>query len=249
MSGDTVTDFRAAMAERRLTPEEIIEDGELHRFRTCDGKPGTKGGAYTYHPDGIAAGGFQNWEDGLGWQDWCSKRKNDVPHAEWDAHLARMATDKKRREEKLAQERAEARVRDERRWNAANELADHSYYSLKGIAAHGTRVDRVDDGEAKILVPVRDLDGKLHGLQRISADKTKQFTARTAVTGNFFVIGEITGKPGERVVQAEGFATCATIFESTGLPAVVSFDCGNQLPAARSILRKYPQIDLAIVAD
>jgi len=191
MSADVLTAFRAAIAERCPPPDEIIADGELHRFHVVDGKPGNRDGAYLLHLDGIAAGGFQNWEDGLGWEDWCSKRKSEVPDIVWTAHLARMATDKKRREEKLAQERTEARARDERRWNAANELEPHPYYSLKGIAAHGTRVDHVDDGEAKILVPVRDLDGKLHGLQRISADKTKQFTARTAVTGNFFIIGEL----------------------------------------------------------
>ena len=27
-------------------------------------------GAYVFHPDGLAAGGFINWRDGLGWQTW-----------------------------------------------------------------------------------------------------------------------------------------------------------------------------------
>jgi putative DNA primase/helicase len=248
MSSDALAEFRAAMADRGLVPEEIIEDGELHRFRTRDGKPGSKGGAYTYHPDGIEAGGFQNWEDGQGWEDWCSRRKSDVPRTEWDAHLARMADDKKRREAKLAQERSEARARDELRWNAAKEYEHHPYTDRKGILPHGTRLDHVDD-EDRILVPVRDVDGKLHGLQRIMPSNAKLFTAGTAKTGHFFIIGKIAGKPGERVVQVEGFCTGATVHESTGYPVVVAFDCGNQLPVARAILKRYPQIDLAICAD
>jgi P4 family phage/plasmid primase-like protien len=246
-AADSLARFRAAMLERGLSPEEIVEDGELHRFRTIDGKPGTKGGAYNYHPDGIAAGGFQNWEDGKGWQDWCSRTKSEVDPAQWREHLARMAADKKRREAKLAQERAEARTRDAQRWNLAKE-GPHPYLNRKGILPHGTRVDRVD-GEDRILVPVRDTDGRLHGLQRIMPDGSKLFTSGTAKEGHFFVIGQIKGEPHERVVQVEGFATGATVHESTGLTVVVAFDCGNQLPVAKTILKKYPQIDLAIGAD
>jgi P4 family phage/plasmid primase-like protien len=244
---DALARFRAAMLPRGLSPEEIIQDGEIHRFRTNDGKPGTKDGAYLYHSDNPAAGGYQNHADGIGWENWCSRTESEVDPAQWREHLARQAADKKRRETKLAQERAEARTRDTQRWNAAKE-GPHPYLDKKNILSHGTRVDRVE-GEDRLLVPVLDVNGRLHGLQRITPDGTKQFTFRSAKIGHFFIIGEIEGKSHERVVQVEGFGTGATVHESTGDPVVVAFDAGNQPSVAKAIVKKYPMIDLLICGD
>ena len=244
---DALARFRAAMLPRGLSPGEIIQNGEIHRFRTEDGKPGTKDGAYLYHSDSPAAGGFQNHTDGIGWENWCSRTESEVDPAQWREHLARQAADKKRRETKLAQERAEARTRDTQRWNAAKE-GPHPYLDRKGILPHGTRVDCVD-GENRLLVPVRDVKGGLHGLQRITPDGTKLFTSGTAKTGHFFIIGEIKGEPHERVVQVEGFGTGATVRESTGYPVVVAFDAGNQPSVAKVIVNKFSQVDLLICGD
>ena len=62
--------FRAALAHRDIVPpDELIADGKLHR---CDavGRGGKGDAAYVLHLDGVSAGGFQNWRDGIGWQDW-----------------------------------------------------------------------------------------------------------------------------------------------------------------------------------
>jgi putative DNA primase/helicase len=226
-----MTDIDDAVAAARaqgldVTAESIIVDGKIRRCAVIGGNRGNLDGAYRLYPDPPIAGWFQNWHGDL--VNWCSVSKNDVPPAKWAEIQAQFAAEKKKRESDEKQERADARARDKRRWNAAaKEYEHHLYIDKKGILPHGTRVDDVD-GEPRILVPVLDIDGELHGLQRIAPDNGKLFTKKTAVTGHFFVIGEMTGKPGERVVQAEGFATCAAIHESTGYPVVVSFDCGNQ---------------------
>ncbi|MGD0836928.1 MAG: hypothetical protein ABSB49_09835 [Polyangia bacterium] len=117
MTGNILADFRAVIAERGLEPDDVIADGELHRCRTSDGKHGSRNGAYLLHMDGVPAGGFQNWKDGQGWQDWCSKRKDELSRAEWKAHLARVAADKKRRVEKLALAHAEAAKLAQQIWS------------------------------------------------------------------------------------------------------------------------------------
>jgi P4 family phage/plasmid primase-like protien len=244
---DALALFRAAMLPRGLSPGEIIQDGEIHRFRTEDGKPGTKDGAYLYHSDSPAAGGFQNHADGKGWENWCSRAQSEVDPAQWREHLARMAADKKRREIKLAHEREKARTRDKQRWNAAKENA-HPYLSKKGILPHGTRVDHVD-GEDRLLLPVLDVNGRIHGLQRIAPCGTKMFTSRSAITGHFFVIGELKGEPNEKALQAEGFGTAATLHETTGFPVFVAFDAGNQPSVAKAIIKRYPLVDLLICMD
>ncbi len=70
---DVIDEFRAAMRARGLIPPDKIQaDGHMHR---CDveGKRGKGDGAYVLYMDGIPAGGFQNWKDGLDWEKWCYK--------------------------------------------------------------------------------------------------------------------------------------------------------------------------------
>jgi hypothetical protein len=54
-----------------VPPERIEADGRIHRC-DVDARNEEGDGAYLLHLDGIAAGGFENWQNG-GWQDWCAK--------------------------------------------------------------------------------------------------------------------------------------------------------------------------------
>jgi putative DNA primase/helicase len=70
-SSPVIQQFKAAMARRSLVQRRpLVADGRIHR---CDvkGKHGRGDGSYLLHLDGaIPAGGFQNWQDGAGWEDW-----------------------------------------------------------------------------------------------------------------------------------------------------------------------------------
>lgn len=64
--------FLSAIMAAGLTPPEFIEpDGTLHRF-SSNGKRGDKSGWYVLHLDGVPAGVFGCWRDGL-YQTWSSK--------------------------------------------------------------------------------------------------------------------------------------------------------------------------------
>src|SRR4051794_26236891 len=62
--------FRAALHNRGIIPPHVlIDDGKVHRC-DADGHEGGGDASYLLHSGGFPAGGFQNWTDGAGWQNW-----------------------------------------------------------------------------------------------------------------------------------------------------------------------------------
>ncbi len=81
------------------------------------------------------------------------------------------------------------------------------------------------------MVPVRDFDDVLHGLQFIGPDGAKRFLTGSTKRAHFYPIGE----PGDVVVICEGYATGATIREATEHAIVVALDRGNLRPVAAAV--------------
>ena len=62
---EIIQQFRNAIeASGLVPPNEIINDGAIHRF-SSSGKPADKNGWYILHLDGIAAGAFGDWREGF----------------------------------------------------------------------------------------------------------------------------------------------------------------------------------------
>lgn len=60
----------------------------------------------------------------------------------------------------------------------------------------------------------------------------------------------IRGTPGSSLIGiAEGFATAASVHEATGFPVAVAFDCGNLLPVAGALRKRYPGARIILCAD
>jgi putative DNA primase/helicase len=96
-----------------------------------------------------------------------------------------------------------------------------------------------------LLVPLRDVDGNLHGLQFIQPDGSKNFLTGSAIAGHYFAIG----KPRGRIIVCEGMATGATLHELTGDAVAVAFNAGNLTAVAKAIRAKLPALELVIAAD
>lgn len=127
------------------------------------------------------------------------------------------------------------------RWAAADWAArEHRYLTVKGVGAHGIRVD----GDL-LLVPIRDNNRCLLSLQSISPFGVKRFHPRGRVKGGYHAIGCPNGK----VVICEGYATGATIHEDTHCAVAVAFNSGNLVPVALALRAKYPELTLVIAAD
>jgi len=224
-------------------PDEIIADGRIHRFST-NGKRGDQSGWYIYHSDGIAAGAFGCWRTGIK-ETWHADIGRELTPEEEKAHRAKLAAIRKAREAEELRGHREAATKAERQWAEANpEAGDHPYINRKGIGPHGTRVA----ADGRLLIPMRDTDGVLWNLERISEDGAdKKGLYRGKRTGCYFSIG--TTKESPVLCICEGYATGASIHEATGFPVVVAFNAGDLLPVSKAIRKKYPDLRIVICAD
>ncbi len=182
-------------------------------------------------------------------------------------------------EQHKAQREAETQARHRKRaewalklWNSARPAdGSHAYLIRKGVGAYGLRLLRVwekrvypNDGgdgthfetirvEGVLLVPMRDLSGKLWNVQAIFPGKIqlgnewrdKDFLPGARVTGLFHWIGERTGT----VCPCEGYATAASVHEATGYRCFVAFSAGNLPPVALAVRAALPDAKIVICAD
>ena len=121
---------------------------------------------------------------------------------------------------------------------------DHPYLKRKGIQTHGVRIT----GDGRLMVPLYDRDGTLSTLQYIDEDGGKLYHPGGKSGGKFWMIGTID-EPGTLYV-AEGFATAATIYETTSRPCVVAYSASSLVPVTASLREMYGATqDIVIVAD
>jgi len=93
------------------------------------------------------------------------------------------AARRRREEEKARRETAAQQTRA--LWSSATaQVNGHPYLAAKGVKAHGIR--RSGD---RLLIPVTDAAGTLHGIQAIGPDGVKRFNTGATVAGHFHLIG------------------------------------------------------------
>ena len=85
------------------------------------------------------------------------------------------------------------------------------------------------------------------GACRPSPQGGKLFQREGRKQGTHALLGEL--RPGAPVVIAEGFATAATVRETTGLVTVAAFDSGNLMEVARAYRERDPQRPIVFAAD
>lgn len=230
--------FRAAIAASGMRPPSVIvPDGRIHRFPTSEQRR-DDAGWYTFYDDHVPAGAYGDWRTGTG-GTWHADMPRLAP-ADRAALHGRLAALRLERGEEKAQRQAEARQRARRLWETASAVpVDHPYLMAKKVRAHGLRAY----GQA-LMVPLVDGD-ELQSLQFIGPDGAKKFLAGGRVGGCWHSIG----KPGDTICIAEGYATAATIHESTGLCVLVAFNAGNLLAVAQATRSRHPGARLIVCAD
>ena len=229
------TQLQAAMITAGITPPESIAfDGVIHRHGV-GGKPFW----YVAHGDGVPAGSFGDWKTGHT-GTWCAKRDHDLTDNERQVMRDRVKAAQRQRDAERDRIQAEASSRALAIWTAAAPSIEHPYLTRKSIKAYGTRTDGPD-----LLIPMRDTSGKLWSLQTISPEGEKRFFFSGRVKACYCSIGAPQG----RIVICEGYATAATINESTGGGVVAAFSAGNLLSVALALREKYPDMGITIAAD
>jgi putative DNA primase/helicase len=258
--------FRTAAAARGLLlPDHLDADGKLHRCELASGAKGKRDGAYLLHLDGVPAGGFQNFKDGLDWESWRADIGRQLTPEEEAAARARMEAQRAEREAEAKAKRDKARRKANAIWNSAKPApAEHPYLLRKNVPSFGLRVGSWPKWEevrlsewrenripGVLLVPMRSASGTLHSLQAIYPDKVdgrdKDFLPGGEKAGKFHLIGEVSADL--PLCVAEGYATAASIHQVMGWPVAVAFDAGSLEPVARTLREAHPAASIIVCAD
>lgn len=238
-NGDAVEQFKTAMLDAGITPpDNIIGDGQLQRFKIN----GKLNGAYVLYLDGIAAGYFEDFKQGIK-QTWKQAGKF-MPRSGFQ----RQELIKKRQEDEI-QRKAEEAAKHEAAakkavyiWQQATPAsANHPYLVKKRIGTHGARLGR----DNTLIIPLYNAAGELVNLQFISETGGKRFLSGGLKKGGFYSLGDTS----KSILICEGFATGASLFEDSGYLTVVAFDAGNLGEVAKGIKAIYPKSEVIICAD
>lgn len=245
--GEIEAAFFDAMCCAGIVPSDrsvIVADGKLHRFHVDGDKRGSRNGWLVLYADGLPAGEFGTWKDGGASHTWHAAGGRDLTDSEQAELRTRLQAASEARAKERATEQAKARAKAAKLWEQANPRvsAKHPYLVTKGVRAYGIRQLR-----DQLLVPLRDTDGALHGLQFIQPDGAKKFGTGTAKAGHYHAIGKPAA--GAAIGIAEGYATGATVHQLTGWSVAVAFDAGNLRPVATALRAKFPDAPLVILAD
>lgn len=119
-------------------------------------------------------------------------------------------------------------------------LTNHPYLAKKQVKNYGLR-----QYQNRLAIPLYDSNKTIISLQFIGEDGEKRFLSGGKKQGGYFPIG----KPKDKIIICEGYATGATIHEATQDAVAVAFDAGNLKPVAEVIKSKYPEIQVLIAAD
>ncbi|MDC8450045.1 MAG: AAA family ATPase [Nitrospira sp.] len=235
-------EFCEAMKARGITPpDEIVADGELHRFKSS-GDDRKKNGAYVFHQDGKPAGWFCCHRLGVD-ETWSAKTGSPMTAEERAEHKKRIAELQRLREEEEKHHHEEAAERAQQILAEAKPApSNHPYLTRKKIKAHGAFV--TVNGELLIQVMI---EGKPSSLQFIAADGAKRFLSGGAVAGGSHTFSNMTNA--KVILICEGFATGAAVYEASGLPVIIAFSASNLLAVAQATRKQNPTAQIVICGD
>lgn len=232
--------FKDAMSNAGLmTKDPVISDGVLRRFHVQGDKLGSKNGWYVLFEDQISAGSFGSWKDGSK-HNWCNREKSRLSPIEKRELDMRVRRARLKHQQQQKEKHHLASKRAKQVWKNSKTCSIHPYLKAKNVKSHGLKTY-----DHRLVVPMRDIEGKLHSIQLIDAEGNKRFLNGGRKKGCFFLIGVA----GESLLISEGYATGATLNESCGLPVAIAFDAGNLIHVAKAFRSKYPNLNITICAD
>ncbi|MDA8482646.1 toprim domain-containing protein [Pseudomonas resinovorans] len=217
-----------------------LASGTIQRFHVPGDRVGTHNGWYVLFADKVAAGAFGSWKTGQA-HHWSSG--GELSAVEVEQMRQRIEHAKRQREAEQHQRQQQAAKLARRWWdNARRADPAHSYLARKHVRRHGLR-----QRGGELLVPLY-LGGELANLQRIALDGSKRFLWGGRITGCSSPLGNIA--PGGRLYVCEGWATGASLHESTGHPVACAMNAGNLKAVALVLRAKYGAgVELVIAGD
>jgi putative DNA primase/helicase len=237
---DAVNSFKAVMLKHGIMPPpNLIGDSALHRFYVEGDRKGTLNGAYILHCDSKPSGWAMHYKTGVcfTWSQ-SGKREPLTPAMRKQIEYAREVR-------QLEQAKAHQEAADKANWiwgqsTPITQATFHQYLVAKRIQAHGAR--RYRDA---LVIPIYDESNQLVNLQFINADGNKRLLSGGKKKGCYSTLGE----PTETILICEGWATGASLHESTEHYVVVAMDAGNLKPVGEIVRSQYPSSKIIVCAD
>lgn len=239
------------MSQLGISPaagEELILDGELHRYTIEGDRKGTDNGAYCIYTDGIPAGFIQDWKGiKTKWKYDSSKLSPEERSYYASEEYEKKATEERERR-KAEREARELEASEHARvlFESLNEAPKtHKYLIKKAIQSHGLKIQ-----DRSLVVPLRDGQGIVRSIQWIQEDGTKRFYPGANLKGLYWSVGleSENGNPKE-IYLCEGMATGAKIYEVTKKAVVSAITCHNLEDTAKNLKELYPKSEVIIFAD
>ena len=180
----------------------------------------------------------------------------DQPTATWkpeNSQNYRMTKEQKAEIEELrrqaevkSQEKyTQAAQRSQSIWDQCEEVEKHPYLERKQVLSYGLRKDKHDN----LVIPLKDGQGTIVGLQYISDEGEKRFLTGSKKSGSFFLLGREIFNATDTLNYAEGYATAASIYADRSQPVVVAFDAYNLIKVAEVMYQYFPTHKHVFVAD
>lgn len=245
-------DLLSFLRDRNYDLQPVL-DGKFHRFDRSGELTGWFTGQEISLPSGkrMAVARFGDWKTGEKFE--YNGEGGDLSDAERDEIHARMqelaritAAEKAATQEAVAQASAKT-------WGNLQlpgpGFSLHGYLRAKGLKGfYGARVQA-----GVLLVPCKDITGKLWGMQRIWPDNSKKMTPGQRVRGCFHEIPpskkDGPGADCKTVYFCEGFATGASIAEVTGARVIIAFSAGNLKAVCAEYAAANPECVPVVCAD
>lgn len=233
---------------------QLITDGEIHRF-SIDKKLNEPDEWYKAF-SGMSNNGnsylycmYGSWSEGskFEFKSWINTSIED----ERERQEIQESLNKKRKEaeQQLANEKEKRIKNAQKYWNETKENHFHedhtTYLKLKQVKSFGLRFGLDFQGNAVLVIPIRNINDEIQAVEFIFKDGVKRIHG--VKQGNFQLIGQVSEK--SKIIVVEGYATGASAHEANNDPVVVAFDCGNLDPVIANLKTKYPNNQIIIAAD
>lgn len=257
---DARSSFRSALLEAGLVLDgDPVMDGEWQRTTVSSSRnERALKGAYKAQITKSGANGFINNKDtGLSqpWkfegrftnpaliQVWQREGEIFSPRANNErTHVVSTPIDHRAKQLELLENYEMISETVTKHFNALPPASDNNaYLQKKGISGHGAK-----EFKGLLVVPIHDKDGKIWSAQYISLE-AKNLRKGGKKTGCFFQMGDFNAAT--TVLFCEGFATGASLRETTGLPVVVCIDSGNLAPVIEILAPRLADKQLVICGE
>lgn len=227
---------------------KIIADDKWHQASYMGEKAGKLSGTYSMKivSDDFAIGTFFTRKDPDNKFKWHSKSDQKLSPEERKRIKKEIAAQQRHKE--IEDEKRQLRI-SKRLTKVFEKLPkatdDHPYLVKKGVKAHGIRYRKKGN---ELIIPLRGADTKIWTIQRITPEGAKFLFAGGRKKSSYFPFASAK-ETLDKLILCEGYATGASIRESTGLPVFSAIDSGNLKPVLLSLKQKYPLARFIIGAD